>query len=246
MVLILIRGDFPLLHHSLMQHTSLAYSGPAPELQWDQQLQFSETWHPAPGPLLVLGSHPRDEILGAGGLIHTWVSMGHDVTVLSVTDGEADDTEVEHLDLLRRDELRTALRKLCATHVSVVRLGMRYGHVAQAQNRLRLALEALIEPHMTLVAPFEHDGNPDRDAVGRVCRELAGASGVSLARYLIGSWQSHPAMLGNGDLNWGKFQLDMEARRAKIHALQCFTAQRPSQAALRVDPFHRSFEAFLL
>jgi LmbE family N-acetylglucosaminyl deacetylase len=237
-----------LLHHLVMQHTSHAYSYSAPERQWDQQLQFSETWQPAPGPMLIIGPHPRDEILGAGGLIHTWVSMGHDVTVVSVTDGETDDREVEHLDLLRRDELRTALRRLSATHVSVVRLGMRYGHVAKAQNRLRMAIEALIEPHMTVIAPFEHDGHPDRDAAGTVCRELAAATGATLARYLIGSWQSHPALIADGDsnLNWGKFQLDMEARRAKTHALQCFTGHRLSQAALRVDPFHRSFEAFLL
>jgi LmbE family N-acetylglucosaminyl deacetylase len=229
-----------------MQHTSFAYNSFGPQRQWDQQLQFGEHWQPDAGPLLVVGSHPRDEILAAGGLIHTWVSRGHDVTVLSVTDGEAGERDVEHLDLLRRDELRTALRKLCATHVSVVRLGMRYGHVAQAQNRLRMAIEALIEPHMTLVAPFEHDGHPDRDAAGRVCRELAGATGVSLARYLIGSWQSHPAMLSVSGLNWGKFSLDMEARRAKAHSLRCFTSQRPSPAALRMDPFHHSFEAFLV
>ena len=234
------------MHHPVMQHTSHAYSNPASERRWDHPLQLSDSWQPAPGPLLVVGTHPRDEILAAGGLIHTWVSRGHDVTVLSVTDGEEDEREGPHLDLLHRDELRSALRKLCATHVSVVRLGMRHGHVAQAHNRLRMALEALLEPHMTLVAPFENDGHPDRDAAGRVCRELAAAGRVAVASYLIGSRQSHEARSADADLNWGKFHLDMEARRSKSHALQCFKSQPPSQAALRLDPFHRPFEAFLL
>lgn len=232
-----------------MQHTSLAYEntrGSMPEPSWDQQLQSGERWQPRAGSLLVVGPHPHDEILGAGGLIHTWVSMGNDVTVLSVTDGEADEARVEHLDLLRRDELRTALRKLCATHVSVVRLGLRDGHVSDAQNRLRMALDALLEPQMTLIAPYEFDGHPDHDAVGKVCRQSAQANGVPLARYLLRTWSSSPAHFFDDDLSWGKFPLDMEARRAKAHALQCFSSQRATQAANRIDPFQRPFEAFLL
>jgi LmbE family N-acetylglucosaminyl deacetylase len=232
-----------------MQHTSSAHDNTRatlPESGWDRQLQAGERWRPRNGTLLVVGPHPHDEILGAGGLIHTWVSMGHEVTVLSVTDGESDDQPVEHLDLLRRDELRTALRKLCATHVSVVRLGLRAGHVAEAQNRLRMAIDALLEPQMTLIAPYEFDGHPDHDAVGRVCRQSAQSNGVPLARYLLRTWLTKPSHSINDDLSWGKFPLDMEARRAKAHALQCFSSKHATQAASRIDPFQRPFEAFLL
>jgi LmbE family N-acetylglucosaminyl deacetylase len=230
-----------------MQHTSQAYANSgSPERQWDQQLQSGGNWQPSSGPLLVVGPHPHDEILGAGGLIHTWMSLGHDVTVLSVTDGEADEASPQHLDLLRRDELRAALRKLCATHVSVVRLGLRDGHVREGKNRLRMAIDALLEPHMTLIAPFEHDGHPDNDAVGAVCRESALANGVPLARYLTRTWHTDPSLFFGGESSWGKFPLDMEARRAKAHALQCFGSQRAQQEEARIDPFQRSFEAFLL
>jgi LmbE family N-acetylglucosaminyl deacetylase len=232
-----------------MQHTSFGYENtrPAPpEQNWDQRLQSGERWQPRAGSLLVVGPHPHDEILGAGGLIHTWVSMGHDVTILSVTDGEADDKPAEHLDLLRRDELRTALRKLCATHVSVVRLGLADGHVAEAQNRLRMALDALLEPRMTMVAPYEFDGHPDHEAVGKVCRQSARANGVPLARYLLRTWLTTPSHFIDDDLRWGKFALDAEARRAKAHALQCFSSQRATQAVSRIDPFQRPFEAYLL
>ena len=245
----LIFVHFPLMHHPLMQHTSLASEnarGMRPEPNWDQRLQSGESWQPQAGSLLVVGPHPHDEILGAGGLIHTWVSLGHDVTVLSVTDGEADDQPLEHLDLLRRDELRTALRKLCATHVSVVRLGLRDGHVAGAQNRLRMALDALLEPRMTVIAPYEFDGHPDHEAVGKVCRQAAQINGVPLARYLLRTWLTTPSRFFDEDLRWGKFALDMEARRAKAHALQCFRSQRAAQAVDRIDPFQRPFEAFLL
>jgi LmbE family N-acetylglucosaminyl deacetylase len=242
MVLAPIRPTFPFLHHLLMQHTSTAYgdshfgvhrNGMTPTPAWDRNLQSGDSWQPAAGPLLVVGPNPHDEILGAGGLIHTWVSWGHDVTVLSVTDGESDDADAEHLDLMRRDELRAALRKLCATHVSVVRMGLRDGHINESRNRLRMAIDALLEPRMTVIAPFEHDGPPNHNAVGKVCRESAQANGLSLARYPLRAWDGDPALLEAG---WARFPLDMEARRAKAHALQCF----------RIDSYQRSFEAFLL
>jgi LmbE family N-acetylglucosaminyl deacetylase len=225
-----------------MQHTSFAYTDPrfnanremaTLRASWDRRLQSGSDWQPASGPLLVVGPHPHDEILGAGGLIHTWVSWGHDVTVLSVTDGETEVTEAQHLDLMRRDALRAALRKLSATHVSVVRMGFRDGHVSESRNRLRMAIDALLEPRMTLIAPCEQGGQPDHDAVGQVCRESAHANGLSLARYPLPAWDGEPALPEAGLV---RFPLDMEARRAKAHALQCFG----------IDSFQRSFESFLL
>src|ERR1700719_3455965 len=60
------------------------------------------------------------EVLAAGGLIHSWAVGGRAVTIVSVTDGEAAFPRWRGLDLVRRDELKGALRKLCPTHVSVV------------------------------------------------------------------------------------------------------------------------------
>jgi LmbE family N-acetylglucosaminyl deacetylase len=218
-----------------MQHTSFAYATQTPTPTWDRHLQSGDNWQPAAGPLLVVGPHPHDEILGAGGLIHTWVSWGYEVTVLSVTDGESesDNAAAEPLDLMRRDQLRAALRKLCATHVSVVRMGLRDGHVNDSQNRLRMAIDALLEPRMTVIAPFEHDGQSDQDAVGKVCRESAHANAVALARYPLRAWDGDAAL---SEAGWARFSLDMEAQRAKTHALQCFG----------IDSFQRCFEAFLL
>ena len=214
-------------------------------MQWDQQLQLGEKWQPMPGTLLVVSTHPQDEILGAGGLIHTWVSQGNEVTVLSVTDGDSDEIPANH-DLLRRDELRAALRKLCATHVSVVRMGLRKGRVREAHNRLRMAIDALLEPRTTLIAPFEGDGSSDHEVVGKVCRESARANAAPLARYMIHGWHQSPASFVGSALNWGKFSLDMEARRCKMYSLQCFMSQGAARNVNRMDPCQRSFEAFLV
>ena len=218
------------------------------ERTWAQHLFRRSEWSPADGPLLVVAPHPDDEILGAGGLIHTWAGMGRPVTVLSVTDGEAALPARENLDLIRRDELKQALRKLSATHVSLVRLGLPDGRVADFQKKLRRAILSLIEPGTTMIAPYERDGHPDHDAVGSVCCEIARTQGVPLARYPICTWhRADPAEFR--EVSWGKFPLDSEARRAKTHALQCFMSQRqPDPIVPRhlLNYFQRSYEAFLL
>ena len=59
------------------------------ERAWQRVLADAPDWMPPDGPLLIVSPHPDDEILGAGGLIHTWKKLGRIVTVISVTDGEA-------------------------------------------------------------------------------------------------------------------------------------------------------------
>jgi LmbE family N-acetylglucosaminyl deacetylase len=221
------------------------------ERAWTQQLIRRSDWSPAEGPLLVVAPHPDDEIMGAGGLIHTWAGMGRSVTVLSVTDGEAALPARANLDRIRREELKEALRKLCATHVSVVRLGIPDGRVAEFQNKLRNAILSLIEPAMTMIAPYERDGHPDNDVVGSVCCDIARSRDIPLARYPILTWhRADPAEFR--EVSWGKFPLDSEARRAKTHALQCFMSRLQPDRREPVAPrhmlsyFQRSYEAFLL
>jgi LmbE family N-acetylglucosaminyl deacetylase len=218
---------------------------------WAQHLLRRSDWAPAEGPLLVVAPHPDDEIMGAGGLIHTWAGMGRSVTVLSVTDGEAAQPARENLDRIRREELKEALRKLCATHVCVVRLGIPDGRVAEFQNKLRNAILSLIEPAMTMIAPYERDGHPDNDVVGSVCCDIARSRNISLARYPIFTWhRADPAEFR--EVSWGKFPLDSEARRAKTHALQCFMSRlqpdrrHPLVPRHMLNYFQQSYEAFLL
>jgi LmbE family N-acetylglucosaminyl deacetylase len=243
-----------------MQHVNLkTQSTPAAETadaatletKWLELLERQQEWTPQIVPLIVVSPHPDDEVLAAGGLIHSWAAAGRAVTVVSVTDGEAAFPSWHGLDLVRRDELKGALRKLCPTHVSVVRIGLPDGKVGHYANRVRNALLALIEPRMTLIAPYERDGHCDNEVIGEVCVSLARSHGVALARYPVSTWHhSDPGSFV--ETRWGRFVLSLEARRAKARAIQCFASQldppRASPAVpKRVLPhFERRFEAFIL
>jgi LmbE family N-acetylglucosaminyl deacetylase len=221
-----------------------------PEERWLKLLEGRPQWTPQNGPLVVVSAHPDDEILGAGGLIHSWAAAGRAVTIVSVTDGEAASPRRPGLDLVRRDELKGALRKLCLTHVSVVRIGLPDGRVGHYANRVRNVLLALTEPRMTLIAPYERDGHCDHDAIGEICIALARSHGIALARYPIWAWHhSDPGSFA--DAHWGRFVLSFEGRRAKARAVQCFASQLHPPRAPPVPKhvlshFERQYEAFIL
>jgi LmbE family N-acetylglucosaminyl deacetylase len=201
-------------------------------------------WSPEDGPLLVVAPHPYDEVLGAGGLIHAWAARGAEVSVLSVSDGEAADPDWRGLGSVRREELTLALRKLCRTHVSVTRLGLPDGGITRHLNRLRNAILSLARGKSTLIAPYERDGHPDREAVGRVCLDVARSQHLSIARYAVWARNRTPRETP-GEARWVRFVLSDDARRAKAHAVECFRSQ--------IGPLHRDlaavqqpYEAFLL
>lgn len=199
-------------------------------------------WSPQDGPLLVVAPHPDDEILGAGGLIRTWAVRGAEVRVLSVSDGEAAEPSRHGLGTIRREELTEALRKLCPTHVSVTRLGLPDGRIAHHVNRLRNAILSLARGKPTLIAPYEHDGHADHEAVAGVCLEFARSQQLPIARYSTWAWQrTAPERLR--EARWGRFLLGDDALRAKTRALNCFRTQLEGRVAgLLVKPY----EAFLL
>jgi LmbE family N-acetylglucosaminyl deacetylase len=199
--------------------------------------------------LVVVAPHPDDEVLGAGGLIHDWAASGLRVTIVSVTDGEAA-FDRPGLDLVRREELQQALRRLSSVHVTVKRLGIPDGRVQDHVNRLRNAVEAHADASGTLIAPYERDGHPDHEAVGRTSVELAAAAGIPIVRYPIWAWhRTQPNSLA--ELPWKRFQLSLDAQRAKSRAIQCFASQlRPEHGPPIVPPnvlayFSRPFEAFI-
>ena len=189
--------------------------------------------------------------------------------VLSVSDGEPRDPRCYALASARREELNAALRKLCPTHVAVTRLGVPLGKISQHANRVRNALLSLASGEVTLVAPNDHAGHPDREAVGRVCVEFARAQGFTLARYGIGRYGIGPARSvardsaaqdgaaqdgasrGN-EARWVKFVLTDEARRAKARAVQCFRPRSDSRRGRSVASARstrapeRAYEAFLV
>jgi LmbE family N-acetylglucosaminyl deacetylase len=226
------------------------------ESAWAGLLAATPAWSPDDGPLVVVAPHPDDEVLGAGGLIRSWAARGASVTVLSVSDGEAAHPGWHALGSVRREELNEALRTLSPSHVTVRRLGLPDGQIACHLNRLRNAILSLVGrfsdgSRLTLIAPYEGDGHPDHEAVGKVCVEVARAERLAIARYAIWAWhRASPATLR--DARWGRFALSDDARRAKARAVQCFKSQvRPEWRDPIVPPhvlshFDRPYEAFLL
>jgi LmbE family N-acetylglucosaminyl deacetylase len=221
------------------------------EPEWRSLLRYSEEWCPRQGPLLVVAPHPDDEVLGAGGLVRSWAMAGQTVTVLSVTDGEAADVGRPDLGRIRRAELRNALRTLSLLHVEVRRLGIPDGEVQGFKSRLRYAVQECTQGQGTLIAPYEHDGHPDHEAVGKVCLDVAQSDGVPIARYPVWTWHhTNPRSLMA--LRWGLFRLGAAARRAKTRAMQCFESQLRPPRGLPIVPAHvlahfeRPYEAFLL
>jgi LmbE family N-acetylglucosaminyl deacetylase len=222
----------------------------APEAQWLALLKGAQEWSPRHGPLIVVAPHP-DEVLGAGGLIQSWAAAGQPVSILSVTDGEAADGACTGLDRIRRSELQDAVRMLTRTHVSVQRAAIPDGKVVDHANKLRGVLTQCATSDATIVAPYEQDGHPDREVVGRVCREVARALRVPLVSYPIWAWH-HTQPRSVRSLRWVRFSLSAAARRSKARALQCFKSQlRPASGAPIVPAhvlayFQRPYEAFLL
>ena len=207
---------------------------------WTRMLARCPSWSPEGEALLVIAPHPNDETLGAGGLIRAWAALGRQVNVLSVSDGEAAEPRLEGLANVRREEMREAMRKLCPTHVSVTRLGLPDGRIAEHLNRLRNAMLSLCRDQATLIAPYEHDGHPDNEGVGALCVDFARARNIPIARYILHS-RFMPGAEAAGKERWVKFSLSDEARRAKYRALQCFR----SQMEIGADP-ERGYEVFAL
>ena len=220
------------------------------EEDWCNLLASQKAWEPCAGALIVVSPHPDDEVLAAGGLIRQWALSGQPVTILSVTDGE-NAYPRDGLDVTRRRELTESLRVLVQVHVSVRRIGLPDGAVAEHENRLRNALHDVLEPHTTVVAPYELDGHGDHEATGRVCSEVAHASNVALVRYPVWAWHRYPAS-ALASLSWGRYLLTADTQRAKARAIQCFTSQiRPLSGEPILPPnvlryFSRPYEAFIV
>ena len=130
--------------------------------------------------LLVVGAHPDDEVLLAGGLLARAAADGHQTAVLSMTRGElgpvSDPALLAERSLAdtRVDELHAAGAELGVTHVRCWRRGdgmLQWTPAAALARQLARLIDEL-EPDT--VISFGEDGlygHPDHIAVGRVARQ---------------------------------------------------------------------------
>jgi LmbE family N-acetylglucosaminyl deacetylase len=198
----------------------------------------------------VVAAHPDDETFGAGGLIHSCARAGCEVAVITVTDGEGARTDLPQPGAIRRREMRAALSCLSDRYIQWNRLGIPDGEVAPRESFLESALKTRLLPDTTLIAPFEHDGHPDREAVARICICLARRKGIEVLRYPIWAWHHSTARDWQG-ARFVRFELSAEAQLAKSRAIRCFASQLNDTDSPPVMPAHvlgyfsRPYEAFL-
>jgi len=221
------------------------------ERTWQSALAAAPYWAPSPGPVVIVAPHPDDETLGAGGLMYSCAAVGHAVSVISVTDGEAAHPGASDLAAIRRRELAAALVHLSSNPVPCHRLRVADGQVTANESYVQRAIEARLPSRATLVAPFECDGHPDHDAVGRACLRIARMHHLILARYPIWAWHHCLPQAFSGS-SIVRFALSARARRAKARAISCFASQLEGTESEAVVPAHvlmyfaRPYETFLL
>jgi LmbE family N-acetylglucosaminyl deacetylase len=221
-----------------------------PEASWEAALRDAPLLSLPSSAILVVSPHPDDEVLGAGGLIRCAAHAGHEVAVLSVTDGEAAYPDWKELNRIRRREVRDALSVLVPQTVTTRHLGIPDGKVDANRALLSDAIDRRLSRCTTLIAPYERDGHPDHDATGEVCCELARLRKVTLWRYPIWIWHhGSPGRFAGRPL--GRFMLDAVTRAAKARALSCFTSQMRPLGREPIVPTHvleyfaRPYEVFL-
>lgn len=222
-----------------------------PELLWETALTHEDVLEIPCARVLIVSPHPDDEILGAGGLIRAAAEAGHDVTVLSVTDGEAAYPDWRGLGPIRRREVNNALAALTPHPVVTQHLSIPDGRVDQHRATLIEAIDRRSSGSTLLVAPYERDGHPDHDATGELCCEIARVRSLTLWRYPIWSWH-HSTPDQFAGKSWGRFVLGAAAMQAKARAMSCFTSQMRPLGRQPIVPHHvlpyftRPYEAFLL
>lgn len=123
--------------------------------------------------LLVVGPHPDDCSIKAGGIAATYVDAGHDVTFLSVTDGSAGHHELD------RDAI--AARRRREVDAVADTLGVDYEVFDIRDGELRPTLETRhrlirfireVDPDLVL-GPRPNDYHPDHRYCAQVVRDAA-------------------------------------------------------------------------
>ncbi|MGY1408762.1 PIG-L deacetylase family protein [Luteimonas sp. A611] len=208
--------------------------------------------------LVLLSPHPDDETLACGGLLRAASQAGLDILLVAVTDGEAcypGDAAwtPDRLREVRPREVTQALDVL-DVRAQVQRLGIPDGGVEARSAALKATLRTLLQPGDLVLAPWEQDGHPDHDAVGRAALAAAAQPGMRLLRYPVWAWHWLLPHTRRPPFDALRMPLTPETVVLKQRAIACFASQLQSDAphapapilpAHVVQRFHRPFEVYL-
>ncbi len=188
------------------------------------------------GRVVVVGAHPDDETLGAGGLLHTASAAGLRIQVVSATAGEGSHPRSPthapaRLAEVRLDELHRAT-SLLAPEAQVTCLGLPDGDVAAHEEALTARLVEVVGTDgadVVLCAPWRGDCHPDHEAVGRAAATAAERTDALLLEYPVWWWHwGSPDELPH----LARLSLGATARDAKRSAVAAHASQvRPLSPA---------------
>lgn len=186
---------------------------------------------PAARRLVVVGAHPDDETLGAGGLVHVAGRAGWRTEVVTATAGEGSHpgspthTPARLADV-RRGELDAAVAILDARATTTC-LGLPDGDVAAHVDEVVARLVEVIGTDgadVLLCAPYRHDGHPDHEAVSRAAALAAARTDARLLEYPVWLWHWGTTTDLPAD-RASRLALDASARDAKARAIRAHASQ---------------------
>ena len=123
--------------------------------------------------ILVIGAHPDDPDIKVGGTAWKWIQQGHNVVLVSVTNGNAGHHELtaDQLERTRRDEARRAGEVIGAKYVV---LDINDGELMPTfENRLKII--RLIREHKAdvVITHRPYDYHPDHRYTGQLVLDAA-------------------------------------------------------------------------
>jgi LmbE family N-acetylglucosaminyl deacetylase len=202
------------------------------ENEWLDLWSSLPSWSiPQGRPVLVVSPHPDDETLAIGGFLAACCSLGANVTLLAVTDGESAYGYDPSLGEMRWQEQRRAATHLGIPGENIIRMRLPDSGLASHEDDVADGIASLISIETLLVAPWSGDFHPDHTVCGRVAERLCAESKARLLSYFFWTWHTLPVHAVSA-LPMQKFDLTRDWLDAKLRAL----AEHGSQLYRKHEP----------
>ena len=202
---------------------------------------------------VILATHPFDEVLACGGLLQILSLRGHALQLISVTDETFDPQATEDgRSVAQALENSDSLRRLGIPPLQMKWVRGRFlpERLADRQSGLEEFLLRYLRPSDVVFAPWRHDGDADREAVGHCAHAACEALGARLVEMPIKAW--HWASGKDGNLPWRrtrKLVLDHPTLARKLHAIKSQASRHMQWLPPRLDErrhLQLHYELFIL
>lgn len=205
---------------------------------------------------VILATYPGDEVLSCGGLLQLLSHRGHALQLISVTDGQAAprQSSPEVHSVACAMESTDSLRRLGIPLVQLKTIRGRFqaGDIENQENALLDFLMRHLRPNDVVFSPWRGDGNPDREAVGRVAQSCTVMLGAQQVEMPLSAWRS--TSVDDPRIPWWrarKLALDIPALARKRHAMNslashCLAARSDDRCATEREQLQLQWELFFV